>query len=503
MSATASHIERLNRIGIALSSETDLGRLLHLIVTEARGFTRADAGSLYTLEGETLYFRVAQNDTLDTPGSGRSFKPVPIPLSAASIAGYVALSGELLHIDDVYALPEGAPYRFNADYDRQSGYRTRSMLVVPMKDPDGAIVGVIQLINAKDREGRAASFSRQFDSLNLSLASQAAVAIRNARLIAYIKGLFEALIRYSASAIDARSPHTAGHSRRVAAYSLIIARAIHAAPEGPFAEAAFSRERLDRLAYAAWLHDIGKIGVPENILDKRYRLPPGRESVIESRFCLAAALKELAVHRSGAEPAALDEARRYAERLQAALSRIMAVNAGNWLSEPDRELLDEIARETYTDAAGNQAPLLLPDEFCYLGVQKGNLTAEEYGVMQGHVLHTLRIVENIPFTGHLARVPEIASSHHEMLDGSGYPRKLTAERIPLEARILAMVDIFDALTAMDRPYRKAMPPEKACGILLEEARAGRLDADIVNLFVDKRLYEKLSDELAGQGEAAA
>ena len=500
MAANPSHIERLNRIGIALSSETNLDSLLSLIVTEARGFTHADAGSLYTLENDTLFFRVAQNDTLDAKGAKSAFKPVPIALSNKSIAGYVALSGKLLHIEDVYSPPADAPYCFNADFDRQSGYRTRSMLVVPMRDPDGNILGVLQLINARDEEGRVTTFSRRFDSLNMSLASQAAVAIRNARLIASIKGLFEALIRYSASAIDARSPHTAGHSRRVAAYSLIIARAMNDASSGPFAETEFSRDSLERIGYAAWLHDIGKIGVPENILDKRFRLPAGKEEILESRFRLAGTLAELHALRKGCGPKEMEEVRALQDRLSQALERILAINAGNWLTDEDRALLNEIAETCYIDLDGNPQPLLTPYEMAYLSVQKGNLTGEEYSIMQGHVLHTLKIVENIPFTGHLARVPEIASSHHEMLDGSGYPQKLAGARIPLEARILAMVDIFDALTASDRPYRRAMPPEKACAILESDALAGRLDTDVVDLFVKNRLYEGLSEELARQGE---
>ncbi|MBW1989964.1 MAG: HD domain-containing protein [Deltaproteobacteria bacterium] len=481
-----SAIDRLNQIGIALSSETDINRLLDLIVTEARGFSRADAGSLYTLEEDRLFFRIAQNDTLEKKGKGRSrFQPIPIPLDKKSIAGYVALTGEVLHIEDVYTIPEDKPYTFNKSFDQKSGYRTQSMLTIPMKEPEGKVLGVLQLINALDQNGRMVPFADQYHELTLSLASQAAVALRNARLIAYIKGLFEALIKYSAQAIDARSPHTAGHSRRVAAYALIIAREMTKSDEGPFAEVRFSPEDLERLSYAAWLHDIGKIGVPEEILDKKWRLPLGWEQIIENRFLLAA----VCACQGKGEEEAVKIRRQFTEDCE----RILAINTKNFLPDEDREFLESFAGKTFTDPDGRKKPLLTEEELCYLSVPRGNLTGEEYRLMQSHVEHTERIVANIPFTGHLKNVPAIASAHHEMLNGTGYPRGLQDNEICLEARILAMVDIFDALTAMDRPYRKAAPPERACAILKDEASRGRLDPDLVDFFVENCLWERLED----------
>ena len=488
-------IEKLNRIGIALSSETDIDRLLALIVSEARGFTQADAGSLYTLEADRLFFRVAQNDTLNkSRGGSSSFKPHPIALDTSSIAGYVALKGEVLHIEDVYFLSQDAPYSFNKSFDQENGYRSQSMLVVPMKDPEGQVLGVLQLINAQDGSGKVTTFSPGYQTLTMSLASQAAVALRNARLIYYIKSLFEALIKYSASAIDARSPHTAGHSRRVAAYALAIARQMDKETQGPFADVFFPPERLDRLKYAAWLHDMGKIGVPEQILDKRWRLPVGQEEVIKSRFGLAAACKALEAAGQLDGPGAREVLAAEQARLNQALERILKINASNWLPDEDLEFLQKMQQETFVDPDGNGQPLLKGEEMHYLTVKKGNLTPEEYQAMQGHVDHTLKIVRNIPFTGHLQDVPIIAASHHEMINGTGYPRKLSGDAVGLEARILAMVDIFDALTAMDRPYRRAIPPEKAAAILQSDVEAGRLDKDVVALFVSRRLWEQADKE---------
>jgi HD-GYP domain-containing protein (c-di-GMP phosphodiesterase class II) len=483
-------IEKLNQIGIALSSETNLEDLLDLIVFEARAFTGADGGSLYILdEDETLYFNVSQNDTLSRrPNPPPGFKPYPLTLSKESIAGYVAITGEILNIEDVYGLRDTVPYRFNLDFDKRNDYVTRSMLVVPMKDREQEVLGVLQLINPMDETGQIRPFPKSVERLIMSLASQAAVAIRNATLIADIKALFEALIRYSATAIDARSPHTAGHSRRVAAYSKAIALAINEQSIGRFADVSFSREQLEELSYAAWLHDIGKIGVPEKILDKNNRLSDEAMESIVNRFELIKAFN-LCFKDDRSHERTGEEAERAVRQIEEELSLIQKTNRSNFLSDEDFAGLQNIASKTYENLAGETIPYLSDKEMEYLSVRKGNLTAEEYHKIQTHVELTYDIVENIPFTRSLQNIPFFSASHHELLDGSGYPKGLKGEEIPLQSRILAVVDIFDALTAADRPYRRAMSPQKAGDILKAEAEAGRLDADIVNLFVDKKLYE--------------
>lgn len=503
-------IQKLTQIGIALSSEVNLEMLLELIVFEAREFTGADAGSLYILDQEdTLYFHVSQNDTLSQrPGPTSGFRPHPLPLSRESIAGYVAITGEIVNIEDAYDLSESVPYKFNHDFDQRNDYVTRSMLVIPMRDRQGEILGVLQLINAKDKAGDVVVFPKSVEDLVMSLASQAAVAIRNAKLIADIKALFEALIRYSASAIDARSPHTAGHSRRVAAYSKAIARAINDQTTGHFAGVLLSPEELEELSYSAWLHDIGKIGVPENILDKNNRLTDEAMESIVNRFELIKALKLNLIDRgtgnrdpSSGETSVLEreddpsndrtgqEVGKIAQQLEDELSLIKKANQSNFLSDEDFATLQSIASKTYENLSGNTIPYLSEKELEYLSVRKGNLTAEEYKRIQTHVELTYSIVKNIPFTKTLKNVPLFSASHHELLDGSGYPSGLKGDDIPLQSRILAAVDIFDALTAADRPYRRATPTEKAGEILKAEAEAGRLDKDVVNLFVDKKLYE--------------
>jgi HD-GYP domain-containing protein (c-di-GMP phosphodiesterase class II) len=491
-------IEKLNQIGIALSSELNLERLLELIVREARGFTRADAGSLYTVDDGQLTFRVAQNETL----SGRrephpGFKPRRLPLSEKSIAGYAALTGEVLNIENVYGLPETVPYAFNADFDRRNHYVTKALLVVPMKDREKQTVGVLQLINPMDETGKVTSFPQSVEYLIMSLASQAAVAIRNARLIADIKGLLDALIQYSASAIDARSPHTADHSKRVAAYARAIAGAINDEATGPFAKVFFSPEQMEELLYAAWLHDIGKIGVPEQILDKQNRLSEEAMATVATRFELIKALGLARAFRAGcggnqsdaSGDRVRDETRRMVQETEELLNFIRHVNESKILTEGDLGKLRVLGSKTFEDSDGHVRPYLTAEEMESLSVPKGNLTASEYKRIQTHVEATFNIVKKIPFPKHLRNVPLFSAMHHELLDGTGYPRGLKGDEIPIQSRILAVVDMFDALTAADRPYRGAATPEESGRALKAAAKAGRLDGDIVNLFLEKELYK--------------
>jgi len=491
-------VEKLNQIGIALTSETNLEKLLGLIVREARRFTGADAGSLYILEDGKLFFRVAQNKTLSRrPDPPPGFKPYPLPLSKESIAGYAAITGEILNIEDVYSLAKRVPYTFNPEFDLRNKYLTRSMLVVPMKDRQGEILGVLQLINAMGETDTPLPFPKSAERLVMSLASQAAVAIRNAKLIADIKALFEALIRYSASAIDARSPHTAGHSKRVAAYSRAIALAINEETAGTFADVFFAPEQMEELSYAAWLHDIGKIGVPEQILDKENRLSREAMTAIMTRFELIKALNAVRIWQDTyienkdelQGEGVREQAEKAEQEIEEDLNFIKKVNQSLFLSDKDLSALQAIASKTYKDLRGDAKPYLADQEVEPLSVRKGNLTDEEYKRIQAHVELTHNIVKNIPFTKTLENVPFFSASHHELLDGTGYPRGLKGDKIPVQPRILAVVDIFDALTAADRPYRRAIPPEKAGEILRAEAKAGRLDKDIVDLFLDKELYK--------------
>lgn len=503
-------LETLNKIGIALSSETNLGRLLDLIVRETRSFTNADAGSLYLVDQDNgaLHFEVAQNDTLRKRANMKpdTFKPYSLALTKNSIAGYVAITGETLNIPDAYNLSPEAGFEFNRDFDKRNNYRTKSMLLVAMKDTEGEIIGVLQLINSLDANGEVTSFDSSIESLVSSLASQAAVAIKNAQLFKEIKAVFEALIQYSVSAIDARSPFTAGHSRGVAKYTMALARAVNDTHDGPYGSVTFGPAELEELNYAAWLHDIGKIGVREWVLDKRTRLSDAETVALINRFgnikasaILQTEKEKLAILQGGG-----DNAKRIGEldrglngtlrQIEEDLGFIQEINASNFLTEPQLERLEGIRQKQYRDIDGGEHNYLTDFEFENLSVIKGNLRKDEVGEIQSHVVHTENIVNKIPFKGSLKRVPLFAAGHHEMLDGSGYPKHTKAEDIPLQTRIITVADIYEALIAKDRPYKKSMDPMKSLAILEEEADNGRLDRDLVRIFIEKRVYETAEEE---------
>jgi HD-GYP domain-containing protein (c-di-GMP phosphodiesterase class II) len=489
-------IKRLNQIGIALTSETHLPTLLELIVREVRGFTRADAGSLYSVDRNQIRFEVAQNDTLEARKNEvyESFRPYPMPLDKTSIAGYVAITGETLNISDVYDLTGDEEYRFNPAFDDRNRYRTRSMLVVPIRTQQNEILGVLQLINSLDKQDNVTVFDSEQEDLVASLASQAAATIQNARLITAVHEIFAALVRYSASAIDARSPHTAGHSRRVATYSMRLARSANEEAEGTLTDVFFSDKELEELNYAAWLHDIGKIGVREELLERVDRLTPASMELISTRF---EAIK-LAVARDferqrraegGSKETDHAELERRLREVDEDLGFIRRINKATRLSSEEIRRIEEIQTKSFRNARGEVRAYLSEEEVHHLSLPSGNLTGKEFQEVRGHVLQTLNIINKIPFTNDLERIPVIAAAHHEKLDGSGYPLGLTASDITIQARILGIADVYDALTASDRPYRGAMPVQEALQHLIKEAEAGKLDRDLVDLFVSKKLYE--------------
>lgn len=501
-------IRKLNKIGIALSSEQNLNRLLEVIVREARAFTRADGGSLYIRENDRLNFTVAQTESLDKRGDKRKpFTSFYLPLSKESIAGYVALTGKILNIKDVYEVPAEVEYKINKVFDNQNNYRSQSMLVVPMRDTDGEIIGVLQLINSLRDDGSVRIFKKEYESLVHSLASQAAVAIRNVKLLNEIKNLFKSLVRYSAKAIDARSPHTAGHSGRVAKFSVRIAEAINDESDGGLQNVNFSPEEIEELRMAGWLHDIGKIGVRESVLEKANKLNDDQISTVYERFesikrgienkYLQAELNMLKCSQS-VNPCKTKELKSRCKKEIAQVEQvfkfIQRINVPGYLVEDDLKLLKCIHQRTFVDRLGSEKQYILPEEYEHLAIIKGNLTKDEYREIQAHVNHTLDILDKMPFTKDLARIPDYAAAHHELLDGSGYPRGLKGDEIPIQSRIMCIADIFDALNSPDRPYKKATPLERTLQILQEEAEAGKLDADIVELFIHRKLYHKPMSE---------
>jgi len=500
-----SLVKNLNSIGIALSAEHNLRNLLEMVVEEARRFTRSDGGSLYINVGNELSFEIAQNDTLTRRLGKVPFKSFIVPINNKSIAGYVALTGEIINIPDLEKIGDEVPYSLKTmrEFDQKMGYRSVSMLAVPMQNHKGDIIGILQLINSLDTQGNPVPYEQNLIELVTSLASQAAVSICNSRLIQDIKNLFESLVTYSAEAIDARSPHTAGHSERVAKFVMLQAECINTQKDGLFADVHFSEDELNELKIAAWLHDIGKIGVREYVLDKVNKVSDEKIETIRARFQYIkkdienkANLKKLSLFTSSDNTQKRcekidNETRNAIEDIDSYFSLILKVNAPGFHPEEDINRLKMISSMKFVDCNGDERPFIEPEELENFMVKIGNLTKSERKEIESHVVHSLKILEKINFTEELKNIPGIAAAHHEMLNGTGYPKGLKADDIQLQSRIIAVADIFDALTAKDRPYKPPITLDKALIILSEEAENGRLDKDLVNLFISKKIYENV------------
>ncbi len=507
-----SDLETLNRIGVALSTERNTDALLELILSKSREITSADAGSLYLLEGEPggvkhLVFKLTQNDSHSVP-----FRQFTLPIDTQSIAGYAAATGQILNIKDAYRI-RNMPFRLNRDFDENFGYRTKSMLVLPMKNQKGEVIGVLQLINAKKNitaklvsrgivAGEVVPFSQRSQDLASSLASQAAVALENNLLYRDIEKLFEGFVRASVIAIESRDPTTFGHSERVAKLTVALAETVDRLDSGPYRDVHFSREDIRELRYASILHDFGKVGVREEVLVKAKKLYAAQLELIKKRFLYIRKGLELEVFRKkldhvlrngnqGSEDlfTGLDnEHGHQIKTLDDFLGTIIAANEPTVLPQETSEKLVEIAGWSFEDPAGPAEPLLTPEELQLLSIPKGSLDPGERMQIESHVVHSFRFLSQIPWTRELKRVPEIARAHHEKLNGSGYPYHMGAADIPLQAKMMTISDIYDALTACDRPYKKAVSVERALSIIGEEVKSQLLDPALFQVFVDAKIY---------------
>lgn len=508
-----AHLYALYDVGAKLSSEPHLESLLELIVTTGREITHADAGSLYLVEEDEdatsqLAFLVAQNDSLSVP-----FKAFRMPISDASIAGFVANSGKTVRHEDVYELGDNVPYNFNKSFDASVGYRTKSMMVVPLRSHEGYTIGVLQLINKRAPQVRkfdkkhpadkyAITFTREDIEMCQALGSQAAIAVENARLYGEIQNLLESFMRASVKAIEARDPTTSGHSERVAEYTVELGKTIDNIRGGRLGSVAFSRKELDQIYFAGILHDFGKIGVREDVLVKAKKLYPGQRQAIEDRFAYARRTAELRIanqtieHLRSNDPAQeekilslRDTGRDQIIQLDRAYKTILESNEPSLLHQDEAKMLQDVLGMSFLDLDGTPIRLLHDDEYANLSIGRGSLNESEREEIESHVKHTFAFLQMIPWTRDLSDVPNIAYGHHEKLDGSGYPRQLTAPEIAMPVRMMTVADIFDALTAQDRPYKKAVPVDRALNILSMEVEEGKLDADVVKVFVEAKVYE--------------
>jgi len=514
LSERTRELRELSEVGIALSTERDHSVLLTTILSKARELSRADAGSLYLLDDDkdekVLRWKLAQNDSIKVG----AFEEMVLPITRRSLAGWVALTGDTLVIDDAYSLPEDAEYSINRSFDEANGYLTRSMLVFPMVTHVGELVGVLQLINrrkpgppskltAASVPSEVVPFDHETVELMRSLAAQAAVAVENNLLYKSIERLFEGFVTAAVTAIEQRDPTTSGHSFRVADLTVELARVVDRDDER-YHDVHFSSEQVREIRYASLLHDFGKVGVREQVLVKEKKLYPLQLETLRNRFEFAMKTAENDANRRKLEyliehgPEAFakfgaqtdDELRQQLAKMQKDFAFITKSNEPTVLPEGEFQYLQQLAEEEFGDIRGERRRLLNPEEVRILSIRKGNLDAAERSEIESHVTHTFNFLQKIPWTKDLAAVADIAYAHHEKLNGRGYPRKLTAEEIPIQSRMMTVSDIYDALTANDRPYKRAISTERALDILKMEVGDGLLDANLVNIFIDAKVFER-------------
>ena len=492
-------VQNLVRIGAALSSERDIDVLLEMIVEESRRFTSADGGTLYVVSDDEQYldWKILHNDTMGTRMGGTSGIPIhlpPVPLhvdgapNRGNVSAACANTGEPINIPDAYEA-DGYDFSGTRQYDESSGYRSKSFLVVPLRNHEDDIIGVLQLINAQDpASGETIAFSEAAQELVIALGSQAAVAITNARLISDLSLLFDAFIQATATAIDEKSPYTAGHVRRVADLTMQIAGAINRSDADRWQDTKFSADELEELRVAAWMHDVGKITTPEHVVDKstkletihdRIELVAARMEIVKRDRIIRVLSQGLSNDERTSRLAGIDST---LAALEQDLAFIRECNlGGEFMADEQIDRLNRLS-EQVVEIAGSSQAVISEDELLNLSIRKGTLTEEERQVIQNHAAVSLKILLQLPFSKGLRNVPEYAGGHHEKLNGHGYPSGLTADELPLQARILAVADVFEALTAPDRPYRAPMPLAKAMDLLDIMVDEGDLDGEIVDLF---------------------
>ena len=514
----ASELQTLNKIGVALSTQRNPDALLELILTKSREITNADAGSLYLVEeneageGRHLVFKLTQSDS----HSVAVFRTFTLPINTESIAGFAAARGEILNIRDAYQI-RNRPFHFNRDFDEKFGYRTKSMLVVPMKNQKDEVIGVLQLINAKRHpqaklishaavRQEAIPFSQRSQEMAASLASQAAVAYENNQLYHSIEKLFEGFVKASVTAIESRDPTTFGHSERVAKLTVGLAEALNRSDI--YKDKRLTPDQIQEIKYASLLHDFGKVGVREEVLVKAKKLYPAQLDLIRKRFLYIQKAIELEgvrkkldyVLRHGNrdfEPffAEIDlEQVKQFKTLDDFMKHIVQANEPSVLPQQISEKLVEIAGWTFLDPTGPNEALLSQNELRLLSIPKGSLDPDERLQIESHVVHSFKFLSQIPWTRELQKIPEIAKAHHEKLDGSGYPYKMKGDEIPFQAKMMTISDIFDALTARDRPYKRAVSLERALDIIGVEVKSQLLDPLLFKLFVEAKVYQLTAGE---------
>ncbi len=504
-------VKNMTEIGTALSAERNRSALLELVISHVRQLTKADAGTLYIFESKRLHFQIVQNGSLGITMGGVSGKPItfpPVELTESNVSAYAAIKGVPINIPDVYN-SDLFDFTGPKKFDASTGYRSKSMLVVPMKNHEDEVVGVLQLLNSIDSiTGEIVPFSDATQELAVSVASQAAVAISNMNLVKSLEGLFEAFVDVMATAIDEKSPVTGGHIRRVAQMTMEMAVVINEQKEGKFKDNYFNEEQMYELKLAGYMHDLGKVTTPVEIVEKGKKLEAifDRIQFVDLRLAhviqglkLEALKKEYELVAKNASDDVIQALKSEMENKINEFTEIRSFinkcnEPGEFLEDEKVERLQEVAKITYVDEDGNEQNLLTENELLNLSIRRGSITEAERKQMQNHAAVTIKMLNQIPFTNKLSRIPNFAGAHHECINGKGYPLGLKGDEIPFEGRLMAVTDIAEALTAADRPYKKAMPLAVVNKILRSMAENNELDKDMVELFIGENVYGRYKEK---------
>ncbi len=519
-------LEQLNEIGASLSAERDINRLLESILLAAKAITRADGGTLYLLTEEDgskrLKFEIMRTQSLNIAMGGTTGTPIPFyPIQLYSkdgkpnkqmVAAFAALTGETVNIADAYTA-EGFDFNGTRNFDKKTGYRSKSFLTVPMKNHENEIIGVLQLINSQDpASGEVVAFSDADQRLAESLASQAAIALTNRQLINQLEALFESFIAMINTAIDEKSPYTGGHCQRVPELTMMLAEAVNETYEGPLMDFDMSDHDRYELKIAGLLHDCGKVTTPVHVVDKATKLESifDRIHLIDTRFEVLKRDAEIellksnaALQQQGLDDLSLRERGNQLEQAYTARLRqldqdrefLRKCNIGGEFMPPEaREHVRKIADYKWLDQSGNTAHFLTGDEIENLSIPRGTLTSKEREIINYHIVATIKMLEALPWPKHLRHVPEYAGGHHERMDGKGYPRGLTREQMSVQARVMGIADIFEALTARDRPYKKGKTLTESLQILGKFKEEGHIDPDLFDVFIRRKVYRRYAEQ---------
>jgi len=512
----ALRLEQLNAIGASLSAERDIDRLLEAILAAAKTITRADGGTLYRVtEERTLRFEIVRTSSLKSYLGGTSGNPMPFyPIqlykdgkpNQSMVAAYAALTGRTVNIADAYTA-DGFDFSGTRAFDSKTGYRSKSFLTVPMRNHDNETIGVLQLINAHEpSSGAIVPFSPSDQRLAESLASQAAIALTNRMLINQLEQLFESFINLINSAIDEKSPHTGGHCQRVPVLTMLLADAVSETQDGPLRDFRMSDKDRYELKIAGLLHDCGKVTTPVHVVDKATKLETifDRIGLIDTRFEvikrdaeLDGLRKKTALLEQGRPIEAAEEDKRLRERLRQLDDDRKFLHAcnigGERMREDDVKRVRRIGQYRWRDFAGHEAQFLTEDEIRNLTIRSGTLNEDERKVINHHIVATIRMLEALPWPKHLTKVPEYAGGHHERMDGKRYPKGLTREQMSVQARCMGIADIFEALTAKDRPYKKGKTLSESLEILGRMKLNHHVDPDLFDIFVRRKVYRRYAE----------